>query len=72
MDDVVYSPDEARAKRNELLAETDWWAVSDRSMTQAQADYRQTLRDLPQKEGYEKVFIEDNWSYKVTWPTKPE
>lgn len=52
----------ARKKRNELLAETDWWAVSDRTMSQAQIDYRQALRDLPSHEDFPNM----------TWPTKPE
>lgn len=49
-------------KRNKLLAETDWWAVADRTMTQAEIDYRQALRDVPQQAGFP-----DN----ITWPTKP-
>jgi len=57
---------EARAEmektRQPLLAETDWWAVSDRTMTQAEIDYRQALRDIPTQEGFP-----DN----ITWPTKP-
>ena len=36
-----------RRKRDILLAETDWWASSDRTMTDEQAAYRQALRDLP-------------------------
>lgn len=63
MENTVYNPDEARAKRNELLAETDWWATSDRTMTQQEIDYRQALRDLSQQDG---------WSFNITWPTKPE
>ena len=51
-----------RSQRNALLAETDWWAVSDRTMTQAETDYRQALRDVPAQAGFP-----DN----VTWPTKP-
>lgn len=50
-----------RAKRDELLASTDWWAVSDRTMTQEQIDYRQALRDLPSQEGFPNV----------EFPTKP-
>jgi len=52
----------ARQKRNALLAETDWWSCSDRTMTQAEIDYRQALRDVPAQAGFP-----DN----VTWPTKP-
>lgn len=55
-------PHVVRQKRNALLAETDWWAVADRTMTQAEIDYRQALRDVPTQAGFP-----DN----VTWPTKP-
>lgn len=36
-----------RAERNRLLAATDWWGVSDRTMSDAETAYRQALRDLP-------------------------
>ena len=36
-----------REERNLLLAETDWWASSDLTMTAEQIAYRQALRDLP-------------------------
>ena len=51
-----------REVRNALLAETDWWANSDLTITQAQRDYRQALRD-----------ITDTYSSldTVVWPTKP-
>ena len=51
-----------RKERDTLLAETDWWALSDRTMTQAETDYRQALRDIPQQEGFPIV---------ITWPVKP-
>ena len=35
-----------RNKRNNLLNETDWWGVSDNSMTAEQTQYRQDLRDI--------------------------
>jgi len=53
---------DVRTFRNELLAATDWWGLSDHTMTAEQATYRQALRDLPQQEGFP-----DN----VTYPTKP-
>lgn len=56
--------DQFKEKRNRLLAETDWWSCSDRTMTQAEIDYRQALRDVPQQEGFPLNLIE--------WPTKPE
>tara|TARA_B100000085_G_scaffold127450_1_gene116030 strand:+ start:586 stop:906 length:321 start_codon:yes stop_codon:yes gene_type:complete len=52
---------EMRAIRNRLLDETDWWAVSDRTMTSAQTNYRQALRDLP---------ANSEWP-NIEWPTKP-
>ena len=36
-----------REKRDELLAETDWWVLPDVNVTPAQLAYRQALRDLP-------------------------
>ena len=52
-----------RIERNRLIAETDWWASSDLTMTQAQIDYRQALRDITNT--YSS--LED-----VVFPTKPE
>jgi len=54
--------DAIRGRRNGLLAATDNWALSDRTMTQAQTDYRQALRDVPNQEGF---------PYSVVWPTDP-
>ena len=36
-----------REKRNKLLAETDFYALSDVTMTTEMSNYRQALRDLP-------------------------
>jgi len=51
-----------RAERDRKLAETDWWATSDRTMTDAQTTYRQALRDVPAN----YTSLDD-----VVWPTKP-
>lgn len=51
-----------REERNRRLAETDWWASSDLTMTSAQTAYRQALRDIPAS----ATSLDD-----VTWPTKP-
>lgn len=51
-----------RKERDAKLAETDWWALSDNTMSQAQIDYRQALRDVPSQAGFPT---------DVTWPTKP-
>ena len=52
-----------RIERDRLLAETDWWASSDLTMTSAQTAYRQALRDITSS----ATSLDD-----VTWPTKPE
>ena len=55
-----------RAKRNRLLAETDFYALSDVTMSDDMTTYRQNLRDLPSgKDTLEKV-------NNTTFPTKPE
>ena len=51
-----------RLERNKLLAETDWWASSDLTITDAQKKYRQDLRDITKS----ATSLDD-----VTWPTKP-
>ena len=56
-----------REQRNKLLAATDWMAVSDRTMTQEQIDYRQALRDLP--ETADPQLDENGNLTNVTWPT---
>jgi hypothetical protein len=55
-----------RFERNRLLAQSDWMAVADRTMTQAQIDYRQALRDLP--ETADPQLDEDGNLTNVTWP----
>jgi len=35
-----------RVERDRLLVETDWWASSDLTITDAQKKYRQDLRDI--------------------------
>ena len=54
-----------RARRNELLAETDFYDLSDVTMSDDMRTYRQELRDLP--EGKDTVEKCEN----ATWPTKP-
>ena len=39
--------DRLRTKRNQLLAETDFYALSDVTMSDDMKTYRQDLRDLP-------------------------
>jgi len=54
---------DARLLRNTLLSETDWWAVADRTMTDAEKNYRSLLRFVPQQSGFPTT---------ISWPTKPE
>ena len=54
-----------REKRNRLLAETDFYALSDVTMSSDMQTYRQNLRDLP--DGKDTVEKCEN----ATWPTKP-
>ena len=54
--------DELRYVRSALLEQTDWWASSDLTMTDAQKKYRQDLRDITKT----ATSLED-----VKWPDKP-
>ena len=49
-----------RKERDNLLKQTDWRAVKDRTMSQAWKDYRQALRDLP-PDHEEANDAADNW-----------
>ena len=59
-----------REERNRKLAETDWMANSDVTMTDDWRIYRQSLRDLPSTA--EPQLDENGQLTNVTWPTKPE
>ena len=54
-----------RAKRNSLLAATDYLALSDNTLSAAMTSYRQSLRDLT--EGLSTVEQVNS----VVFPTKP-
>ena len=54
-----------RAKRNKLLADTDYLALSDNTMSEAMATYRQSLRDIT--EGLTTVADVE----AVVFPNKP-
>ena len=54
--------DRVRKERNALLAATDFYALSDVTMSDAMETYRQSLRDLP-------ASVEN--SADVVWPEKP-
>ena len=54
-----------RADRDHLLAETDFYALSDVTMSSDMTTYRQALRDLPAGKTT-KAHVDG-----ATWPTKP-
>ena len=60
--DAAKAKDE-RAKRDNLLSSTDFYALSDVTMSDEMKTYRQALRDLPADDS--------GWPHSVTWPTKP-
>lgn len=57
---------EAREKRNQLIAETDYMAMPDYPLDEerkaAVLAYRQALRDVPEQAGFPR---------QIDWPTKP-
>lgn len=53
-----------RLKRNQLLAETDWAANSDVTMSDEMRAYRQALRDITKT--YQSMNADG-----FAWPTKP-
>ena len=52
-----------REERNRRIAETDWWASSDLTMSAERTAYRQALRDIT------KTYSSLD---EVVWPNKPE
>ena len=56
------APANLRARRNALLAETDVYALADRTLSDEMRAYRQALRDLP---------ANTSDPLNPTWPTKP-
>lgn len=53
-----------RERRDILIAETDWWASVDLTMTAEQTAYRQALRDITSHANWPNLSEAD-------WPTKP-
>ena len=62
-----------RLERNRLLAESDWMANSDVTMSDEWKTYRQQLRDFPASPKINPQ-LKDDGSLNMTsvsWPTKP-
>ena len=51
-----------RRERTRLLAETDYLALKDNTLSTAMKEYRDKLRSIPQ---------DNSDPYNITWPTKP-
>ena len=66
VEDIPMTDEEARAKRDKLLAETDWTQVLDAPIDAATREayrtYRQALRDIPEQDGFPET---------ITWPELP-
>ena len=48
-----------RKRRDDLIAQTDYYALSDRDMPENIKEYRQALRDIPEQSGF---------PYEIDWP----
>ena len=67
VEEVADTADEIRARRDRLLAATDWAVLPDSPLDaqslEAVKTYRQALRDVPQQEHFPGA---------ITWPRMPE
>lgn len=60
---IEVTPQQARVKRNALLAASDWTQVADAPVDQAAwATYRQALRDITAQAGFPE---------SIEWPAQP-
>lgn len=66
VEEVPETADEIRARRDRLLAATDWAVLPDSPLDAQSLDavktYRQALRDVPQQDGFPGT---------ITWPEMP-
>ena len=63
---------ELRRQRDAKLVETDWYALSDVTMSDDMKTYRQTLRDLPAHSNGKNATLENGVLGNVSWPEKPK
>ena len=59
---TAFTAAQARSQRDLLLSETDHYGLSDVTMSDEMATYRQALRDVPQQSDFPST---------ITWPEKP-
>ena len=62
---------ELRRQRDAKLIETDWYALSDVTMSDEMKTYRQALRDLPAHSNGKNATLKDGVLGNVSWPKKP-
>ena len=62
---------ELRLQRDAKLAETDFYALSDVTMSDNMKTYRQALRDLPAHKDGKDATLKDGVLENVKWPQKP-
>ena len=62
---TAQAEEQNRQTRNMLLAETDFYALSDVTMSSEMQSYRQALRDITSHSNWPNLAEED-------WPTKPQ
>ena len=60
-----------RSRRDQLIKDTDWWTVSDRTITEAELAYRQSLRDITDVD-LSTVDLDNQGDLIFdNWPTNP-
>ena len=62
---------ELRKQRDVKLAETDFYALGDVTMSDKMKTYRQALRDLPASNDGKNATLKGGVLENVKWPTKP-
>ena len=62
---------ELRRQRDAKLVETDWYALSDVTMSDDMKTYRKELRDLPAHSNGKNATLKDGVLGNVSWPKKP-
>ena len=62
---------ELRKQRDEKLAETDFYALGDVTMSDNMKTYRQALRDLPASDDGKNATLNGGVLENVKWPSKP-
>ena len=65
------SAEASRAERNRRLAETDWMANSDVTMSDAWKTYRQALRDITTHSNWPNLKMAGPLGGEDDWPVKP-